>query len=142
VPRGDAKLDHLANTWLFSNCSGRELRLVARASDEITVPAGKVLCEEGRPGREFFVILSGRAAVRRHGRKVATLGPGDYFGELALLDRLPRSATVVAETDMDLLVLSQSAFNGVIDSVPQIARKLMAAMAGRLREADRRAIQL
>jgi CRP/FNR family cyclic AMP-dependent transcriptional regulator len=139
MARRDVKLDHLANTWLFSNCSSRELSKVARASDEVTVSPGKILCEEGKPGREFFVILSGNAAVKRHGRKIATLGPGQYFGELALLDRLPRSASVISETEMDLLVLSQAAFNGVLDTVPQMSRKLLAAMAERLREADRRA---
>src|ERR1700694_1367285 len=135
MARKDVKLEHLAKTWLFSNCSSRELSKIARASDEITVPPGKVLCEEGKPGREFFWIVSGTAAVKRHGRKIATLGPGQYFGEMALLDRLPRSASVVSETEMDLLVLSQAAFNGVLDTVPQMSRKLLAAMAERLREA-------
>jgi CRP-like cAMP-binding protein len=77
--------------------------------------------------------------VTRNGKKVATLGPGSHFGELALLDRRPRSATVVSDTDMDVLVLSQRQFNSVIESVPSISRKLLAAMAGRLREADAKA---
>ena len=100
------------------------------------MPAGKVLVEEGRIGLEFFIIVSGTAAVTREGKKVATLGPGGHFGELALLDRRPRSASVVSETEMDLLVLSQRQFNGLLESVPTIARKMLAAMASRLREAD------
>ena len=92
--------------------------------------------EEGRIGMEFFIIVSGTAAVTRNGKKVATLGPGAHFGELALLDRRPRSASVVSETDMDVLVLSQRQFNGLLESVPTIARKMLAAMANRLREAD------
>jgi CRP/FNR family transcriptional regulator, cyclic AMP receptor protein len=128
----------LSKIWLFSACSGRELRTIRRALEEIQVPADRVLCEEGTIGREFFLIVDGEASVRHNGRKIATLGPGRYFGELALLDRRPRSATVISETDMDLLVLGQRQFNGVIDAVPPLARKLMAAMATRLREADAR----
>ncbi len=107
-----------------------------QALDEVTAEAGEVLCEEGSAGHEFFIIVSGTAAVRRKGRKAATLGPGSYFGELALLDRQPRSAAVVAETDMVLLVLEQRHFLGLLDTVPTLARKLLGAMAARLREAD------
>lgn len=129
----------LANIWLFSTCSRRELRSIRRALDEVWVAAGRVLCEEGSIGREFFLIVNGTAAVRAKNRYVATLGPGGYFGELALLDRRPRSATVVSQTDMDLLVLGQRQFNAVLESVPAMTRKLLAAMATRLREADARA---
>ncbi len=129
----------LSKIWMFSTSSARDLRTIRRALEEVTVPAGRVLCEEGTIGREFFLIVEGTAAVKRNGRKVATLGPGDYFGELALLDRRPRSATVVSETEMLLLVLGQRQFNGVLDAVPALARKMLAAMATRLREADARA---
>jgi CRP/FNR family transcriptional regulator, cyclic AMP receptor protein len=139
MARSDAKMDHLGTFWLFSGCSKRDMRTIAHASEEISVPAGKVLCEEGKPGREFFLIESGRAAVRRHGRKVATLTKGGYFGEMALLDRLPRSATIVSETPMELLVLGQREFFGLMDEVPGLAQKLMAAMAARLRESDAKA---
>ncbi len=84
--------------------------------------------------------MSGEATVRRNGRKVATLGPGSYFGELALLDRGPRSATVVADTDMELAVIGQREFMSVIDQVPTVAEKLLSSMAARLREADTRAV--
>jgi len=126
----------LKTIWLFSSCTGSELRKIRGSLDEIEVPKGKVLVEEGRIGLEFFLIVTGKAAVTRNGKKVATLGAGDHFGELALLDRRPRSATVVSETDMDVLVLSQRQFNGLLQSVPTIARKMLAAMANRLREAD------
>jgi CRP-like cAMP-binding protein len=95
-----------------------------------------MLVEEGRIGMEFFLIVTGTASVTREGTKVATLGPGSHFGELALLDRRPRSASVVSETEMDLLVLSQRQFNSLLESVPTISRKMLAAMANRLREAD------
>jgi CRP-like cAMP-binding protein len=129
----------LGRIWLFSALSASQIRTLRKTVDEVTVPAGRVLCEEGTVGREFFFIVDGTAAVRRNGRKVATLGPGAYFGELSLLDRRPRSATVVSETDMTLLVLEQRRFNGLLDAMPALAHKLLVAMSERLREADARA---
>ncbi len=111
----------LKSIWLFSGCTASELRRIRSSLDEVQVPKGKVLVEEGRIGLEFFLIVDGTAVVTRNGRKVATVGPGDYFGELALLDRRPRSASVVSETEMDLLVLSQRQFNGLLESVPTIS---------------------
>lgn len=136
MPRTSAREVDLSKIWLFAPCSAKDLRTVRQALDEVTAEAGEVLCEEGSAGHEFFIIVSGTAAVRRKGRKAATLGPGSYFGELALLDRQPRSAAVVAETDMVLLVLEQRHFLGLLDTVPTLARKLLGAMAARLREAD------
>jgi CRP/FNR family transcriptional regulator, cyclic AMP receptor protein len=133
---GRSKALDLKSIWLFSGCSASELRRIRGSLDEAEVPKGKVLVEEGRIGLEFFLIVSGTATVSRNGKEVATLGPGGYFGELALLDRRPRSATVVSDTDLDVVVLSQRQFNSVLESVPRIARKLLAAMANRLREAD------
>ena len=126
----------LKSIWLFSGCSASELRKIRSSLDELVVPAGKILVEEGRIGLEFFLIVSGSATVSRNGKTVVTLGPGGYFGELALLDRRPRSATVVSDTEMDVLVLSQRQFNSVLQAVPSISRKMLAAMANRVREAD------
>ena len=131
-----AKALELKSIWLFSNCTASELKKIRGSLDELTVPPGKVLVEEGRIGTEFFIIVSGTAAVTRSGKKVATLGPNTHFGELALLDRRPRSASVESETELDVLVLSQRQFNGLLESVPTIARKMLAALANRLREAD------
>jgi len=136
----DMKIEQLSQVRLFSAFNKKELALIARASDEVSVPAGKELVREGTPGHEFFLILSGEASVRRNGRKVVTLGPGQYFGELALLDRGPRTATVLAETPMELLVLGQREFAGVLDEVPHLAHKLLTIMASRVREADTRAL--
>jgi CRP-like cAMP-binding protein len=134
-----AKASDLKSIWLFSACSGSELRKIRSSLDSVQVPAGKVLVEEGRIGQEFFIIVDGTAKVTRNGRKVATLGPGSHFGELALLDRRPRSASVISETGMDMLVMSQRQFNGLLESVPTIARKMLSALATRLREADAKA---
>jgi CRP/FNR family transcriptional regulator, cyclic AMP receptor protein len=126
----------LSKIWLFSTSSAKDLRTIRKALEEVTVPPGRLLTEQGTIGREFFLIVSGQASVKRNNRKVATLGPGQYFGELALLDRRPRSASVTSDTEMTLLVLGQQQFNGVLDSVPPLSRKLLSAMATRLREAD------
>jgi CRP-like cAMP-binding protein len=135
----DSKLEHLGQVRLFSALNKKELTLLGRASDQVQIPAGKVIVQEGTVDREFFLIMEGQAVVRRGGRKVALLGPGQYFGELALLDRAPRNATVVAETPMVLLVLGQREFAGVLDGLPPVSMKLLQAMAHRLREADARA---
>ncbi len=129
----------LGDIWLFSACSASQLRTIRKAVEEIDVPPGRVLCEEGTVGREFFFIVEGTAAVKRNGRKSAVLTPGQYFGELSLLDRKPRSATVVSDTEMKLLVLEQRRFNGLLDAIPALSHKLLVAMASRLREADARA---
>jgi CRP-like cAMP-binding protein len=136
MARRDQFMDHLSQVPLFSALSRKELGLVARRVEDVSVPAGKVLVSEGETGQQFFVIMSGTAKLSRRGRKIATLGPGASFGELALLDKHPRNATAVAETPMELVVLGQREFAGIIDDVPGFARKLLTAMAGRLRVAD------
>jgi len=130
----------LSSIWLFSECSGRELKAISRALDEVVVPPDRMLVEEGTIGRDLYLIVSGTASVRRNGRQVAKLGAGQHFGELALLDRRPRNATVVSVSEMDLLVLGQRQFNGLLDSIPALSRKLMAAMATRLREQDAKSV--
>jgi CRP/FNR family cyclic AMP-dependent transcriptional regulator len=128
--------DHLSEVPLFSGCSTKDLQRLARASDEVRVDAGRVLTTQGEIGREVFVILDGAAEVRRDGEVVATLGPGDQVGELSLLDGGPRTATVTATTDVNLLVLTRPAFNGVLDEIPTLAHKLLVSLAHRLRAAE------
>ncbi|HUQ40529.1 MAG TPA: cyclic nucleotide-binding domain-containing protein [Acidimicrobiales bacterium] len=139
MARKDNKLDQLSRVPLFSALNKKELQTLGRASDEIKVPAGKVLCEEGTAGHEFYLILDGTASVLRGKKKVATLGSGKYFGEMALLDRGPRTASVKAEEDLEVLVLGQREFSGVLDEIPGLAHKLLAHMAARLRESDAKA---
>jgi CRP/FNR family transcriptional regulator, cyclic AMP receptor protein len=141
MARRDAFIDHLQQVPLFAACSRKDLQLVARRAEDVRVPAGKTLISEGETGHEFFVILEGTARVSRHGRKIAVLGPGDAFGELALLEKAPRNSTIVAETDMELVVLGQREFAGIVDEVPGFARKMLAGMAKRLREADLKSVQ-
>jgi CRP-like cAMP-binding protein len=124
---------------MFSACSRRDLQLIARHAENITVPAGKVLMQEGRNGDEFFIVANGKAAVTRNGREVAVLGAGDCFGELALLDRAPRNATVTATTDLEVFILGRREFNGLLAEVPTLSHKLMVGMARRLHELDAKA---
>jgi CRP-like cAMP-binding protein len=132
------KLD-LSTIWLFSACSSKELRVLRGALEEVTVPPGTVLTAEKSRGREFFLIVEGTASVVHQGKRVATLGPDRYFGELSLLDRGTRTATVTSETEMSLLVLGQREFGGILEAVPTMTRKLLATTATRLRESDERA---
>ncbi|MBG7605548.1 MAG: cyclic nucleotide-binding domain-containing protein [Actinobacteria bacterium] len=130
-------LDHLRSVPLFSACTKKELEKVAKAVDEISMTAGTLIVDQGQTGREAFVVMDGAVAVKRNGRKIATLGAGDVVGELSLLDHGPRTATAVCETDCTLLVIDQRRFLGVIDDVPSISHKLLAALASRIRELDR-----
>ncbi|MGH9036380.1 MAG: cyclic nucleotide-binding domain-containing protein [Acidimicrobiia bacterium] len=132
----NAYLEHLAKVPLFAGCSQAELRALARRTTDIPVPAGSVLVTEGHLGYEFFVIAEGRAKVSRAGRKVGELGAGDFFGELALLERVPRNATVTAISDMEAIVLTRADFDSALAEAPGMARKLMVGMARRLRELD------
>jgi CRP-like cAMP-binding protein len=130
-------LDSLKNVSLFSNCSKKELDKVVKASDEVTMTEGTLIADQGQMGREAFIILSGDVLVKRNGRKVATLGAGDVVGEMSLLDKGPRTASVVAASDVTMLVIDSRRFLAVIDDIPAIAHKLLAALAGRIREFDR-----
>jgi len=128
----------LANSRLFGQCSRRELKAVAKAAKVRTVPRGTFLMNEGEPGRTMFVILSGQVRVTRKGRKVASLGPGEAVGELAVISAAPRTATVYADTDLEVAEISKRAFSDLIEEVPSFSRKLLEALAERVRELDSR----
>jgi CRP/FNR family transcriptional regulator, cyclic AMP receptor protein len=131
-------LNHLAAVPLFSGCTTKELRDIARATVELTLDEGKEFVTQGDVGREAFVIVDGRAEVTRAGQRVSELGPGDCVGELALLDHGPRTATVTAKTPLTVLVLGPREFAGLLDEVPTLTHKILAALAGRVRELDSR----
>ena len=132
-----AHLEHLASVPLFSGCTKKELEKIARAGDEITMTAGTVIVDQGQTGREAFVVLDGQISVKRAGRKINTLGPGAVVGELSLLDHGPRTATAVCDTECELLVIDQRHFRSVLEDVPSLAVKMLAALAARIRELDR-----
>jgi CRP/FNR family transcriptional regulator, cyclic AMP receptor protein len=135
-PNRDQKVELLRGVSLFSTCRKGELKRIASLVDQVEAPAGKVLAREGAVGREFFVIVEGRAKATRGSRKLASLRRGSFFGEMSLLDDGPRSATVTAETDMQLLVLSSRSFASLIAGNPAVSRKLLRGLAERLRAAQ------
>ncbi|MSO38335.1 MAG: cyclic nucleotide-binding domain-containing protein [Acidimicrobiia bacterium] len=141
MARNDAFLNHLAAVPMFSALSRKELVLLGKRAEDLEVDPGRVLVTEGATGSEFFVIVSGTAKVTRRGRKVATVGPGDAFGELALLVPAPRNATVVAVTQMEVLVIGQREFRALLEEAPGFSRKLLTGMATRLRAADTKSVQ-
>jgi CRP-like cAMP-binding protein len=129
----DERIARLRAVPLFSGCSDKQLAFIATRVEELDFPAGKVLCEEGKSGGDFFIVLSGTADVRRRGNTMTRMGPGDFFGEIALLDQGPRSATVVTTSPMRALVLGPSQFQDVLYQDAEIARHLLYAVTKRLR---------
>ena len=132
-------LEYLARVPLFALCTKEELGSLARKTMEAVVDEEQVIVLEGQGAYEFFVVVSGRAKVTREGRIIGELGPGEFFGELALLDRALRDATVTAMTPMELIVMTGWDFEEALVEAPHMTRKLLAGMARRLRELNRSA---
>jgi CRP/FNR family cyclic AMP-dependent transcriptional regulator len=130
--RKDAKVDALKQSPLFEGLSRKQLAHLAQLSDDLDTPAGTVLCKEGSRGREFFVIVDCEAEVTIGGRHVTTVGPGEFFGEIALVAGVNRTATVTALTPLRFFVVSDRAFNSLLDTDPTIERKLLRALARRV----------
>jgi CRP/FNR family transcriptional regulator, cyclic AMP receptor protein len=130
--RRDAKIELLKRAPLFQGCSKSELRALASTADELDLREGTVITREGRPGREFFVLISGTADVTKKGKAVAQLGPGDWFGEIALLTNAPRTATVTATSPVDVLVVTDRRFRNVVETMPSIALKILSTVGDRL----------
>jgi CRP-like cAMP-binding protein len=126
----------LPNIELFSELSNKELKSVASLMTPVRVKAGRVLTEEGQPGREFMIIIEGTATVRRSGKVVARLGPGDFFGELAVIAGVPRTATVTADSDMVIETLNRREFSSLLDESPRIAKKVLVGAVRRLHEIE------
>jgi CRP-like cAMP-binding protein len=130
--RKDAKVELLRGIPLFANCSKRDLSSVSGIADEIDLSEGKELTRQGKPGREFFVLVDGTADVLKNNRKVASLKAGDFFGEIALVSDAPRTATVRASSPVRALVVTERNFKRLLDEQPEIQRKVMTALAERL----------
>ena len=127
----------LSRVPLFSGCSQREIAAIARAAKEVNRREGAVLARTGEPGVGFFLLVDGKADVLVNGRKRGTLEPGDFFGEISLLDGGPRSADVVAATDVTMLGLTAWVFRGVLEQYPSISQKMLVTLASRLRNATK-----
>jgi CRP-like cAMP-binding protein len=130
--RKDAKIELMKKVPLFASLGNAQLAQVASIADEIRLPEGKVLTREGEPGREFFILIDGEVEVRRKGRKVATMVPGEFFGELALVSNRPRTATATASKPVRVLVVKDTSFRSVLLRTPQIALKVLQAAVERL----------
>ena len=128
----NSKIDLIKGVPLFSTVSKQELAEIASIADEIDLPEGKVLIQEGDSGREFFVLVDGTAEVERGGKKVATIGPGDFFGEIALISKTPRNATITTTSPVEALVITDRAFRTLLDHSPQIQIGVLTALAERL----------
>jgi CRP/FNR family transcriptional regulator, cyclic AMP receptor protein len=130
----DTKVQALKRAPLFDGLSRKELTQLARVSEDLEVEPGTVLCSEGETGHEFFVIVDGKVKITRKGRRVTTRGGGDFVGEIALLEDVPRTATVTAETPLRLFVLTRRDFRHLLDENPAVERKVLRALARRLAE--------
>jgi CRP/FNR family transcriptional regulator, cyclic AMP receptor protein len=130
--RKDAKSELLRTVPLFAHCSKRELGAIGGIADEIDLKEGTELTRQGKPGREFFVLIDGTADVLKNGRKVNSLKKGDFFGEIALVHNAPRTATVKATSPVDALVVTERNFRRLLEKQPEIQRKVLAALAERL----------
>lgn len=129
-------LDQLRKLRLFAACSRKELEQIERLTDEITVDEGAKVVKQGDVAREAFVIIDGTAAVVLDDEELLVLGPGQHFGELALLDGGRRTASVIARSPLRLLVLHRPAFMGLLDEHPAIARRVMSTMAAIIRDLE------
>jgi CRP/FNR family transcriptional regulator, cyclic AMP receptor protein len=128
----NAKIELLKRVPLFAGCSKSELRELALVADEIDLREGRTLVREGQSGREFFVLIEGTVRVSRKGRKLSDLGPGDWFGEIALLTKTPRTATVTATSPLRVLVITDRSFRHVVESMPSIGIKVLESVGERL----------
>jgi CRP-like cAMP-binding protein len=130
------KIALLEKVPLFRDLSRRQLDQIARLTDEIEVPAGKRLATAGETGLELFVIVEGHATVKTRRGRTVRLGPGEFFGEMSLLDGGPRSATVEAASDMRLLVVGRREFWQLLTAAPPLVLKIMGTLSRRVREAE------
>jgi CRP/FNR family cyclic AMP-dependent transcriptional regulator len=131
----------MARIPIFSECSKKELREISKLLTSIKVKPGEVLAEQGKPGHHFVVIEHGRATVRRDGNDIGTLGPGDFFGELAMIADAPRTATVVADEEMLVWIVSHGEFSSLLRGSPPIAMNVLVSAVKRLYNDNQRGVQ-
>ena len=132
--RHSSKHDLLKKVPLFSGLKRSDLNDIAKVTDESNLQAGKVLAQEGKTGMEFVFILEGEARVESDGREIRRLGPGNFFGEIAILDGKPRTATVIAETDIKVLVIHSQYFTSVLKKNPGLQMEIIRALCRYIRE--------
>lgn len=129
----DPKLSALGRVPLFARCTRKELEFIARQGDEVNVPAGKTLIRQGRPGDTFYIQLEGTSEVKVDGKRRRVMNPGDFFGEISMIDRGAGTATVTTLTDGRLYVMSHAQFRDAIKANDALMVKVLLAMGERLR---------
>jgi CRP-like cAMP-binding protein len=130
-------LQMLSAVPLFAGLSRRHLRRLAEHADVTSFREGETIVREGQAGGTFYVVVEGEASVRRHGRTIGTLGPGEFFGEISLLDGGPRTADVVAATPLVAIRIFKQAFDRMLVEERGVAAKILAVVARRLRDSER-----
>ena len=128
----DEYLQHLASVPLFSKCTKKQLQQIGRVATALDLPAGRVLTRQGEVGVEMFILLDGTASVTRDGQRVATVSAGDVVGELAVISGCPRNATVVAETELQILDINHAGLDQLLDDIPGLAKHLLYEVSARL----------
>ena len=131
----DARIAKLKQVPLFAHCNNKQMEFIATQVEDMDFPAGRILCNEGQSGGDFFMLLTGAADVTRKGKPIATMVPGDFFGEIAIVDGGPRTATVTTTEPCRCLVLGPAQFQNVVHQNVDIAHSVMKALTLRLREA-------
>lgn len=137
MARQESTDERLARIPLFEGLSKQQLSQVSSLMTPLDLKAGKVLARQGEVGREFLILLEGQVEVARDGKIIAVRGPGDFIGEIALLDNRPRTATVTARTDVVVEVLNRGEFASLLAEAPELSAQVMATMARRLAALDR-----
>jgi CRP-like cAMP-binding protein len=137
MARQESTDERLARIPLFEGLSKQQLSQVSSLMTPLDLKAGKVLARQGEVGREFLILLEGHVEVARDGKIIAVRGPGDFIGEIALLDNRPRTATVTARTDVVVEVLNRGEFASLLAEAPELSAQVMATMARRLAALDR-----
>jgi CRP/FNR family cyclic AMP-dependent transcriptional regulator len=130
-------IDLLKKVPLFSNLSKRHLNEISKHADQVLPKAGRVLAQQGKRGWEFIFIVEGKAQVKKDGKVIRHLSAGDFFGEISLIDGQERTATVIAETDMSILLVHRRSFGHLLDTIPGLQKRIMLSLCNYLRRAEK-----
>jgi len=135
--RRSQEIDLLKKVSLFSNLSKRHLNEISKHADQVPIKAGEVLAQQGKKGWEFIFIVEGKAKVEKDGKVIRHLSAGEFFGEISLIDGEPRTATVIAESDMTILIVHRRSFGHLLDTIPGLQGKIMVSLCKYLRRAEK-----
>jgi len=136
VARTDTKVDHLRHIPLFKECNQHALEEIGRLADEIDVPDGYTLIREGTFGEQFIMIIEGHVRIERGGKTIRTMGPGEFLGEIALIDKGRTTATATTEGPATLFIVGHQAFHSLLDQSPSVRLDIMTALANRVRQLE------